>query len=246
MIKNSKISIITVVYNGITVLEKTIKSVIKQTYDNIEYIIIDGGSTDDTVGVIKKYENKVSYWVSEPDKGIYDAMNKGINLATGQWINFMNAGDIFFDIDIVEKIVPLLDDNMLVVYGGTMLDHGTYTSLRNDLDLSNMYYGQVLGHQSSFVDATYHKKNLFSLKYKIAGDYDFFLKTYVNNKTKFKRVSLVVAIFAMDGVSANNKITSALERVKSLTNVKQYNLKDQLCYYWTLLKFMVKKFTIQK
>jgi len=89
------ISIITVVFNGEQLLEKTIQSVINQTYDNVEYIIIDGGSTDRTIEIIQKYEHAIDYWISENDKGIYNAMNKGISLATGAWVNFMNGGDIF-------------------------------------------------------------------------------------------------------------------------------------------------------
>ena len=89
------ITIITVAYNAVKDIENTILSVLNQTYPNIEYIIIDGGSTDGTLDIIKKYEDKISYWVSEPDKGIYDAMNKGTLKATGVWLNFMNAGDTF-------------------------------------------------------------------------------------------------------------------------------------------------------
>src|SRR5258708_15361904 len=89
------ISIITVVYNGEAVLEKTIKSIVGQTYPHTEYIIIDGKSSDQTIEIIKRYENRITFWLSELDNGIYDAMNKGIARATGSWISFMNAGDQF-------------------------------------------------------------------------------------------------------------------------------------------------------
>ena len=98
------ISVVTVSYNAVSTIEQTILSVINQTYPNVEYIIIDGGSTDGTVDIIKKYADKIAYWVSEPDKGIYDAMNKGVVVATGEWINFMNAGDIFTDSDVIDKL----------------------------------------------------------------------------------------------------------------------------------------------
>ena len=103
-----KISVVTVCYNAADTIEKTILSVLNQTYHDIEYIIIDGGSTDGTVEIIRKYADKIAYWVSEPDKGIYDAMNKGIEVATGEWINFMNAGDRFYKSDVIK----LIFDNM--------------------------------------------------------------------------------------------------------------------------------------
>ena len=104
MLEDSKISIVTVVFNDKKGLEKTIKNVSSQTYNNIEYIIIDGGSTDGTVDVIKKYESKISHWISEPDESHFDATNKGVDLATGQWINIMNAGDVFYSNDIVKEV----------------------------------------------------------------------------------------------------------------------------------------------
>jgi glycosyltransferase involved in cell wall biosynthesis len=88
-----KISVITICYNAVDLIEKTILSVLHQSYDNIEYIIIDGNSTDGTVDIIQKYANQLAYWISEPDGGIFDAMNKGLDHATGEWVNFMNAGD---------------------------------------------------------------------------------------------------------------------------------------------------------
>ena len=112
------VSIVTVVYNGEVFLEKTIQSVINQSYSNIEYIIIDGGSTDETVDIIKKYEDRIDYWVSEIDSGIYDAMNKGIDLASGDWINFMNAGDSFVGCNVLLNLNYFLSDiNYDIIYG---------------------------------------------------------------------------------------------------------------------------------
>lgn len=104
------VSVVTVVFNGAEHLETTIKSVINQSCDNIEYIIIDGGSTDGTIDIIKKYDHALDYWVSEIDGGIYDAMNKGIALSCGEWINFMNAGDIFSDAAIVQHVFSEIED----------------------------------------------------------------------------------------------------------------------------------------
>ena len=118
MIKKPLISIITVVYNGEKHLEETILSVINQTYDNVEFIIIDGSSTDGTIDIIKKYEDKIDYWISEKDSGIFDAMNKGILASKGDYINFMNAGDFFTRINLVSDVVNILNSEEInLLYG---------------------------------------------------------------------------------------------------------------------------------
>lgn len=118
------ITIITVAYNAVKDIENTILSVLNQTYPNIEYIIIDGGSTDGTLDIIKKYEDKISYWVSEADKGIYDAMNKGALKATGEWLNFMNAGDTFYDQQVLEKVFKDNDwSDADVIYGDINIEY---------------------------------------------------------------------------------------------------------------------------
>ena len=115
-----KISVVTVSYNAVTTIEETILSVVNQTYKNIEYIIIDGGSTDGTVDIIKKYADRIDYWVSEPDKGIYDAMNKGIVKSTGEWIHFLNAGDVYLNTHILEDCIRCFNEKKVkadVLYG---------------------------------------------------------------------------------------------------------------------------------
>lgn len=152
-----KISIITVSYNAITEIEKTILSVINQTYTNIEYIIIDGGSTDGTVNIIKQYNDKISIWKSEPDHGVYDAMNKGIKLATGEWILFMNSGDTFHDNMVVADIFQNTKyaDKVGVIWGDTDFYDGdkfVEKSKKTPFTKTVMPYrtGMGISHQSLF------------------------------------------------------------------------------------------------
>ena len=136
-----KISVVTVCYNAADTIEKTMLSVLNQTYHDIEYIIIDGGSTDGTVEIIRKYADRIAYWVSEPDKGIYDAMNKGIKVATGEWINFMNAGDEFVDEGVIEKLFQNRTiDTVGVVFGD---DYNLFFQLRQ-MDIEFQYVQLVV------------------------------------------------------------------------------------------------------
>ena len=113
---NSLISVITVSYNAVSTIEQTILSVINQTYSNIEYIIIDGGSTDGTIDIIRRYEDKIAYWVSEPDRGIYDAMNKGASKANGEYIAFLNSDD-WYELDAVSIIAQFADGKTDLISG---------------------------------------------------------------------------------------------------------------------------------
>ena len=112
-----KFSIITVTYNSVNSIEKSIRSVLAQSYPDREYIIIDGGSKDGTVDIIRHYSDRINYWVSEPDKGIYDAMNKGIKIATGDYLIFMNADDVFADTEVLQKVAGLIKADADVIYG---------------------------------------------------------------------------------------------------------------------------------
>jgi glycosyltransferase involved in cell wall biosynthesis len=171
-------SIITVVYNGEKHLEQTIKSVVNQKYKNFEYIIIDGGSTDGTLKIIEKYNEHLDYWVSEPDEGIYEAMNKGIQLARGELIGLINADD-FYEPDALEKIAEAYRTKKIeAVYVGN--DY----ILQDDLSLRYRHYatkdywnGMTVRHQAMFVHRNiYRDMGGYSTDYRFASDYDFLLR----------------------------------------------------------------------
>lgn len=187
------ISIITVVYNGEKYLEETIQSVINQTYDNVEYIIIDGGSTDGTLDIIKKYKNQIDYWVSEKDSGIYDAMNKGIQSALGKWINFMNAGDKFFATVTISKFISCKDDADLV-YSDTLYSNNT-------LCICDIKRNRII-HQSLFYKKSLHEEVGYYLVGKgiTISDYLFFM---LSKSKKWKKIDDIIAVYEIEGVSSN-------------------------------------------
>jgi glycosyltransferase involved in cell wall biosynthesis len=226
---NPLISVITVVYNSVTTLEQTILSVINQTYKNIEYIIIDGGSTDGTVDIIKKYEKHLAYWVSEPDKGIYDAMNKGINKVTGEWINFMNSGDTFYTNDIIQRISEqkVFDCKQSIIYGNRIL-YKDEQLIRQEASIHSLKYYMDIYHQACFVSSFLHKQYLFDTNYKITGDYDFFYKMN-NNKTPFVKVNIDICIFLYGGCSSNEDI-----QFRELSKVVRTNNSKVVVRLWYL------------
>lgn len=198
------ISIITVVYNGIADIEATIRSVVFQKYPHIEYIVIDGGSTDGTVDVIKKYEEHITYWVSENDRGIYDAMNKGIIHATGEWIHFRNCGDYFvssrsvcemfkeaipIDVDIIHGDCYHVDDDGYVI-GKPNILHASYKDIMPFL------------HPSTFIRSKLQKKYMFDLQYRSSADYDFFYKC-LQMGVKHEYRPIIISYFARGGFSSN-------------------------------------------
>jgi len=180
--KEPQISVITVVYNGKKHLEQTILSVLNQRYNKIEYIIIDGNSTDGTLDIIKKYEDQIDYWLSEPDNGIYDAMNKGIDLAKGEWINFMNAGDKFYESNTIEKVFKECDLHADFIYGHHQINYDqNFSKIQKALPIQNLWKGMVFCHQSLFVKASLMKRYKFNRKNTMNADYEFIYSAYINN-----------------------------------------------------------------
>ncbi len=229
------ISIVTVSYNASTTIEQTILSVINQTYPNIEYIIIDGGSTDGTVDIIKKYTDKIAYWVSEPDKGIYDAMNKGIAVATGEWINFMNSGDSFYRNDVLYALFrqEVKGD---VLCGSTHVIEKWGAFLERPLALEYMKERKPFCHQSTLVRLKWMKRYLFDIKYSICADYAFFYKLWQEN-VPFVYVSIVISNFdrSIDSFSGNSPMGVIIENllISSTRGWKQWLvLSRKLIRFW--------------
>lgn len=212
-----RISIITVSYNAVKTIEQTISSVVNQSYRDIEYIIIDGGSTDGTVDIIKKYKDKIAYWISEPDGGIYDAMNKGIKVATGEYVYFLGADDTLIDISIIQAVVCDMSDNPSDIYS-----YGVYcvnnklmqkyvgnSHAKKHLDVVDM-----VPHQGLFIKRDIALKIPYDVNYRIAADYKFFLQCYRNKQISIRYKDYPVAFYAMDGVSSNSVRELRVEHIK--------------------------------
>lgn len=214
-----KVTVVTVTYNAEGFLERTIKSVIEQNYPNIEYIIIDGKSSDNTIDIIKKYESSINYWISEPDDGIYDAMNKGIDVSTGEWINFMNAGDSFFSKDSIKDF--LQDINVHTeLYNGAINFIDIITGekrIRVPHGLDNIWKTVPCWHQASFIKTSLMKEYKYSLEYKIAGDHDFYLKCYKNNK-KFQFTNDIISNMISGGLHQKQAKLAYIESMKIITD----------------------------
>jgi glycosyltransferase involved in cell wall biosynthesis len=182
------VTIITVVFNGEKYLEQTIQSVINQTYDNVEYIVIDGGSTDGTVEIIHKYEDAIDYWLSEPDQGLYFAMNKAISLAMGEIIGNLNCGD-WYELDAIQNSVLALNDSQAdYAYGSVYLVNqkgeriGKFSAMTGEKLNQSIYYVQPYPHISAFVKKlVYLQEGSFNTKYKVAADHEFSLRIHTKN-----------------------------------------------------------------
>ncbi len=215
-----KISIVTVVYNGAQTIEATIKSILDQSYKNIEYIIIDGNSSDGTQDIIKSYENSISKWISEPDKGIYDAMNKGIKLSTGDYIWFMNSGDEIADNIVLEEIISS-NPNSDIYYGDTIMIDSDGNEIGNrrltppeKLTWKSFKKGMLVSHQSFIV-----KKNIikqYNLTYKFSADFEWCLLALKKAK-KTTNTHRILSKFLDGGITKQNIIPGLKERFRIMS-----------------------------
>lgn len=210
-----KYSIITINYNNREGLRRTIESVVNQSYKDFEYIVIDGGSDDGSREVLKKYADRISYWVSEPDKGIYNAMNKGIKVANGDYLIFMNSGDSFYDQDVLKNVLPYLTAD--IVHGRLFYDSGRERSvyLHGDPDMQH-FLDNTLNHQSSFISRKLFADTLYDEHYKIVSDWKFFMEKLVLQNCSLVSIPVKVGFFEEGGLSESDHTLDARERQEVL------------------------------
>jgi glycosyltransferase involved in cell wall biosynthesis len=215
------ISIITITFNAEQFLEATIQSVINQNYGNLEYIIIDGGSTDDTVSIIEKYSRNITYWISEPDRGISDAWNKGIAASCGDLIGILNAGDYFEDENYLKHIARDLPvEEKIVGYGNTQIVKSDGVVVRTavgNFKPQKLHLGLGFYHPGCFATRkTYDEIGNFNLCYKLAMDCDWLLRCYKAG-VKFKNTNLICMMLD-GGVSHTSNFSAYGEYLQALNN----------------------------
>jgi glycosyltransferase involved in cell wall biosynthesis len=245
------ISIITVVYNGAKTLEQTIQSVINQTYKNIEYIIIDGGSIDGTLDIIKKHDEQINLWISEPDKGLYDAMNKGISRANGEITGMINSDD-WYEPNAVELIVEAYKQNpeKKIFHGDRfdILEDGTKRLRKfHSSSFKFLYYGMTYNHPSMFVHKEIYKNNRYNISLKALSDYEFVLTEFLKNKNSFLYIPVAYVNYRLDGISAQMKLRqSLLEGFVSRKNAGQSVIKNCFAFIIRLSVFFIYKVRFSK
>ncbi|WP_308554410.1 glycosyltransferase family 2 protein [uncultured Mediterranea sp.] len=241
-----KFSVITVCYNAEATLEDTIQSVISQTYHHVEYIIVDGASKDRTMDIVNRYRDRIAVVVSEPDKGLYDAMNKGIRLATGDYLCFLNAGDSFHEDDTLQQMVHSIHSLQLpdVLYGETeLVDHeGHFLRMRRlqapeHLTWKSFRQGMLVCHQAFFA-----RRDLvmpYDLRYRFSADFDWCIKIMKKSKV-LHNTHLTLIDYLAEGMTTHNHQASLKERF--LIMARHYGWASTVAHHaWFALRLLLKK-----
>ncbi|RSD35367.1 MAG: glycosyl transferase family 2 [Methanohalophilus sp.] len=215
------VSIVTVCLNSEPYMEKTIQSVLNQTYPYVEYIIVDGGSNDGTISTIKKYEDRITKWISEPDEGIYDAMNKGISLCKGDIIYCLNSGDYLYNKNILRKVAEqFFDSSVMGVYGNVEVrdEMGNNRIRGSEVTYNTLLYKRVC-HQALFVRKTlFDEFGKFSTSYKLSSDHEFVIKCIKKYRHSFVYLNETIAVYMSGGMSCMQMKKTKLEDLKILSS----------------------------
>lgn len=243
------ISIITVVFNGVSLLQETMRSVWNQAYDNIEYIVVDGASTDGTVELLKNAEGRIDLWVSEPDKGIYDAMNKGLAFARGEYVWFLNAGDTAASPDLLKEIFSRHGNSSDFYYGSTQLVHedgrlGKVVHPPAVLRLRDMYRGMAVSHQSIILRRGFAFQ--YSLEYRLISDQKWVVDAMKAGAIGVN-VTTTISNYLLGGISDIHAIKCMSEKIAYLKHSTTFSEliiiypSLYLQYGKHLLKYIIKK-----
>ncbi|WP_163400298.1 glycosyltransferase family 2 protein [Flavobacterium fluviatile] len=246
-----KISIITVCYNSDATIEKTILSVASQNYTNLEYIIIDGGSSDGTAAIIKKNEDKVSKWISEPDKGLYDAMNKAIKLTTGDLIGILNSDDIFYSNTVIDEIATFHKQNNIEASVGNIIQHkenGKIVRL-----YSSQYWtpeklkiGYMPPHPAIFLrKELFSRFGVYDLGFKIGADYELITRFFLKNQISWKYSGITTTSMLVGGLSSSGAtsyllISKEIQKALAMNNIKFSPVKIKARFMWKIIGFLRK------
>jgi len=223
------ISVITVVYNGEAHLERTIKSVLEQDYSQIEYIVIDGGSTDGTLEIIKRYEDRIDFWISEPDKGIYDDMHKGILLCTGELIGMINADD-YYEVGVFSKVAKAsrLHSEKNIFHGDIYITYANgHVKVKKPRQPGFLlkYWEMVLNHPSFFVRRSSYDQNLYDTELRVNSDHKWTLGSYLHNPEQFHYLDEPMAYFSAGGASMSISLKQVIRegnKVSKDLNMSRY------------------------
>ncbi len=243
MITNPVLSIVTVCYNAQNCIEKTLQSAINQSYKNFELVIIDGNSTDNTLEKINKFKPYIGKLISESDKGIYDAMNKGIKAAKGNWIYFLNAGDEFYSSTILEEIFnnKTINNNELLYGKIQTINEPTGVNYVNGsaIVLNDFYARYPINHQATFTSKiAFEKIGLFNIKYRLAADLDWFVRYFKTQNNKAIFIDKIIALYDIQGASYTKRMAGYREYLS--IGLKQFpihiTIKNTLLYPLMWLK----------
>lgn len=221
-----KLSIITVNYNNCKGLERTAKSVVEQISNNYEWIVIDGGSADGSVDIIRQYSDNIAYWISEPDNGIYHAMNKGIDQANGDYCLFLNSGDCFAS---PKSLIRAFSKNPTadIVTFDVFISYGKKLHVYRAAPQSVPYQRLVSGtinHQSTFIRTFLLKKNKYHEDYKIASDWIFWIECLLINNYSYQGINIPISVFDTTGISCTNFTRTRDERISYLSSLFSVNI----------------------
>ena len=244
--QNPLITVVTVCYNSASMIEKTLKSVIEQSFPNKQYVVIDGASIDGTQKIVERFSESIDHFVSESDSGIYHAMNKAVYVSKGEWIIFMNAGDVFVDKDVLTKVSQELSKGTDVVYGDIITSSNNELHLKEAPEEITRIHRMPFCHQAVFTRTSLLRKFPFDEKYKLSADFKLY-KQLSLEETVFRRLPIPITIYDRTGLSNSQRARGLAENIAIIKEMDSWQEKLHLLprlYFvkgWTTIRHFLKK-----